>query len=50
MSIGYGISLAVGGAQGLAPGIVGILGDGVQIIDPALACVLHELDHIALQI
>ena len=50
MRIGNGVALAVGGAQRLAPGIVGILGDGVQIIDPALACVLHELDNITLQI
>ena len=50
MSIGDGVALAVGGAQGLAPGIVGILGNRVQGIDPTIADMLHELDHIALQI
>ena len=50
MGIGYGISLAVGGAQRLAPGIVGILGNGDQIIYSSAKSMLHELDHIALQI
>ena len=50
MGIGDGVALAVGGAQGLAPGIVGILGNRVQGIDPTIADMLHELDHIALQI
>ena len=50
MSIGDGVALAVGGAQRLAPGIVGILGNGDQIIYSSAKSMLHELDNITLQI
>ena len=50
MGIGDGVALAVGGAQRLAPSIVGILGNGDQIIYSSAKSMLHELDHIALQI
>ena len=50
MGIGDGVALAIGGAQGLAPSIVGILGNRVQGIDLALACVFHKLNDIPLQV
>ena len=50
MGIGDGVALAIGGAQMLAPSIVGILGNRVQGIDLALACVFHKLNDIPLQV